>query len=188
MTVKRDKVIKVIKIDAEQCNGCRACEAICSAFHADPRYSSSNPAKARIRVISDPLRNLYIPVFAGEYTASECMTRSKYVLGGVEFDECAFCRAVCPSRQQFREPDTGLPLKCDGCESDPPLEEPMCVQWCITDALTYEERVEKIEDEEPRAEDLETALDALIDEYGLESVAEVLARRLANQEESLERR
>jgi len=55
------KVIKVIKIDAEKCNGCRACEAICSAFHAEPRYSSTNPAKCKIayqnhkRPLQEPL-------------------------------------------------------------------------------------------------------------------------------------
>ena len=35
------------------------------------------------------------------------------------------------------------------CESDPPLDEPMCVQWCGPEALTVEEReVEVDEDEE----------------------------------------
>ena len=180
---KVKKVIKVIKIDADKCNGCRACEAICSAFHADPKYSSSNPARSRIRVLQDPLRNLYIPVYAGEHTPAECMTRTCYVIGETEYDECAFCRAACPSRDLFKEPDSGLPLKCDGCESEPPLEEPMCVQWCITDALTYEEREEEVE-EETEFERLERALDVLIEEHGLDAVAEALARRLITQQQT----
>jgi benzoyl-CoA reductase subunit BamC len=175
MTEKKKKVIKTIKIDADKCNGCRGCEAICSAFHASPRYSSNNPARSRIRVIRDPIRDLYIPVFAGEYTAAECMGRDRYVIDGKEYDECAFCRASCPSRDAFKEPDSALPLKCDMCESDPPLEEPMCVQWCITDALTYEEREEEVE-EEVEQEELEIGLGSLADKYGLDKIVDIVAR------------
>ena len=66
---KIKKKIKTIKIDADKCNGCRACEMICSAFHANPKYSSNNPARSRIRMIRDPMRDVYLPVYAGEYTA-----------------------------------------------------------------------------------------------------------------------
>jgi benzoyl-CoA reductase subunit BamC len=66
------KKIKVIKVDVDKCNGCRACELICSAFHAVPKYSSNNPARSRIRVIRDPLADIYVPVYAGEFTAAEC--------------------------------------------------------------------------------------------------------------------
>jgi benzoyl-CoA reductase subunit BamC len=136
---KNKKIIKTIKIDVDKCNGCRACEVICSALHAVPQYSSSNPARARVRVIREPLSDIYVPVFAGEYTAAECAGRDKYVIDGKEYEECAFCRASCPSRDIFKEPDSDLPLKCDMCESDPTIQEPMCVQWCLADALTYEE-------------------------------------------------
>jgi Fe-S-cluster-containing dehydrogenase component len=40
----KKKTVKTIKIDVDKCNGCRACEVICSAFHAEPKYSSNNPA------------------------------------------------------------------------------------------------------------------------------------------------
>ncbi len=169
------KIIKTIKIDADKCNGCRACEVICSAFHATPRYSSNNPARSRIRVIRDPLRDVYVPVYAGEYTPAECAGRDKYVIDGKEYDECAFCRASCPSRDIFKEPDSGLPLKCDMCESDPPLDEPMCVKWCITDALVYEEREEEVEVQE-KVEDLDIGLEALAEKYGLNKVMDSIAR------------
>ena len=45
---------------------------------------------------------------------------------------------------EFKEPDSGLPLKCDMCEGE---EEPLCVKWCLVDALTYEEREEEVEEE-----------------------------------------
>ncbi len=172
---KIKKKIKTIKIDADKCNGCRACEIVCSAYHASPRYSSCNPARARIQVISHRLKNIWLPVFAGEYTPAECMGRDKYVIDGKEYDECSFCRAACPSRDFFKEPDSGLPLKCDMCESDPPLSEPMCVQKCLNDVLIYEEREEEVE-EDVKLEDVEVGLESMIDKYGLQTVMGSLAR------------
>jgi benzoyl-CoA reductase subunit BamC len=172
---KVKKKIKSIKIDVDKCNGCRACEVICSAFHANPKYSSNNPARSRIRMIRDPLRDVYLPVYAGENAPAECMGRDKYVIDGKEYDECGFCRASCPSRDVFKEPDSGLPLKCDMCESDPPLSEPMCVKWCLNDALIYEEREEEAEEAE-RPGDVEIGLEELANKYGLQKVMDTVAR------------
>ena len=175
MMSKVKKKVKVIKIDVDKCNGCRACEIICASFHAAPKYSSNNPARARIRLIRDPVRDVFVPVYAGEYTASECMGRDKYVIDGKEYDECGFCRASCPSRDVFKEPDSGLPLKCDMCEDDPSLTEPMCVQWCLAEALTYEEREEEVE-EEVMLGDMELGLKSLVDKHGLQQLVESVAR------------
>ena len=175
MGEKTKKTIKTIKVDVDKCNGCRACEVICSAFHAEPKYSSNNPARARIRLIRDPLRDIYVPVYAGEYSDAECAGRDKYVIDGKEYGECAFCRASCPSRDEFKEPDSGLPLKCDMCEDDPPLEEPMCVQVCPHDALTYEETEEEGEEIE-QPDELETGLEALTKKHGVQKVMDAMAR------------
>jgi benzoyl-CoA reductase subunit BamC len=174
MGEKKKKIVKTIKINADECNGCRACEVICSAFHATPKYSSNNPARSRIRIIRDPLRDMYVPVYAGEYAPAECMGRDKYVIDGKEYDECAFCRAACPSRDIFKEPDSGLPLKCDMCEGE---DEPLCVKWCLVDALTYEEREEEVDEEEAASPDeMEIGLEAMADKYGLDKIMETLAR------------
>ena len=175
MGEKKKKTIKTIKVDVDKCNGCRACEVICSAFHAAPKYSSNNPARSRIRVIREPLADIYVPVYAGEYAAAECTGRDKYTIDGKEYDECAFCRASCPSRDLFKEPDSGLPLKCDMCQSDPPLKKPMCVQVCRCDALTYEE-MEKEGGEEETREEMELGLEALAKEHGLEKIIDAVAR------------
>lgn len=172
---KVKKIIKTIKVDISLCNGCRACEMICSAFHAEPKYSSNNPERSRIRVLRDPLRDIYLPVYAGEYAEAECMGRNKYILDGREYGECDFCRASCPSRDLFKEPDSGLPLKCDMCEDEPPREEPLCVKWCINDALVYEEREEEVE-EEVNLEEIDRALKVLLDKYGTSTVADSVAR------------
>ena len=47
-------------------------------------------------MIRDPIRDVYVPVYAGEYTPAECMGRDKYIIDGKEYDECDFCRAVLP--------------------------------------------------------------------------------------------
>ena len=170
------KKVKVIKIDLDKCNGCRACELACATFHASPKYSNVNPARSRIRVVRDELKNVFVPVRATCYTKAECIGRNVYVIDekeqseyGKEYSECSFCGAICPSRDLFKEPDSALPLKCDMCEEEPPLEEPMCVKWCLADALTYEEREEEVK-EEVKVDDVEIALDSLADKYGWDKV------------------
>ena len=172
---KKKKIVKSIKINVDKCNGCRACEVICSAFHSNPKYSSNNPARSRIRVIHDPIADIFVPVYAGEYAVAECAGRDKYIIDGKEYDECAFCRASCPSRDLFKEPDSKLPLKCDMCESDPTLEKPLCVQWCLADALVFEEREVEVDDE-VKQDELEIGLESLANKFGLEKMKELLAK------------
>ncbi|HYA43005.1 MAG TPA: hypothetical protein VEF34_17005 [Syntrophobacteraceae bacterium] len=170
---KVKKKIKTVRIDADKCNGCRGCEVICSTVHATPKYSSVNPARSRIQVISHRLRDIWLPVFAGEYAAAECMGRDVYVIDGKQYDECSFCRAACPSRDMFKEPDSGLPLKCDMCEGE---EKPLCVEVCLNDVLVYSEREVEVE-EEPAADNLEIGLNSLIDTYGFQKVMDAFVRK-----------
>lgn len=140
------KRIKTIKIDADKCIGCRTCEAICAAFHAEPKYSGINPRRSRIRVFMDEGNNVFVPIIAGPYTDAECNSRNIMVINSKEYGECTFCRASCPSRDRFKEPDTGIPLKCDMC-GEPSPAEPMCVKYCSNKALTFVEREEEEEEE-----------------------------------------
>ena len=75
----------------------------------------------------------------------------------------------------FKEPDSGLPLKCDMCEELPEGEQPLCVQWCLNDALVYEEREEEV-DEEVKLEDVDIGLESMVDKYGLQKVLDTVAR------------
>jgi benzoyl-CoA reductase subunit BamC len=61
------------------------------------------------------------------------------------------------------------------CENEPPLPEPMCVQVCQFDALTYIEREEEGEEEEKRGE-MEIGLEALANKHGLKKVMDAFAR------------
>jgi benzoyl-CoA reductase subunit BamC len=171
------KTVKEILIDVGKCTGCRACEMACSAFHAKPRYSSVNPARSRIRVVTDEINDEYVPVRAGNLTRAECDGRHFYRVEGKRYSECSFCRASCPSRDFFIEPDSGLPLKCDMCEDEPPLAEPLCVTVCEADCLVYRERrLEPGEDSVPAAEASERGVLALVSRHGLAAVIEALDR------------
>ena len=168
------KTVKEIKADIDKCTGCRACEMACSAFHALPKYSSINPAKSRIRVVIDELTDEYVPIRAGNYTRTGCDGRHVYLIDGKQYSECSFCRASCPTRDHFIEPDSGFALKCDMCESVPPLAEPMCVQVCEPECLTYAERTVEREREKPC--EMETGLEALISQFGIEAVLESIGQ------------
>ena len=181
VTVKgelKKKIVKKIKVDLDKCIGCRACEVACSAFHANPKYSSINPARSRIWMVIDELNDVYVPVRAGDYTKSECNGRHVYTINGKEYTECSFCRVCCPARDYFKEPDSGLPLKCDMCEDDPPQKEPLCVQVCRHDALTYEESEEEVGEEEVKLGEMEIGLESLVDKYGMQKVMDTVARML----------
>lgn len=169
------KKVRRIKVNLDKCNGCRACEMACSAFHAKPKYSSVNPARSRIRVVTDILNDEYVPIRATDYTKAACDGRRVYTINGKEYSECSFCGSVCPARDLFKEPDSGLPLKCDMCEDDPPQEEPLCVQACSLDALTLEEVEEEVEDEVKLTE-VEVSVKSLIDKYGMQEIEEIVAR------------
>ena len=171
------RTVKEIRIDVEKCTGCRACEMACSAFHAKPRYSSINPARSRIRVVTDEINDEYVPVHAGNLARSECDGRHVYQLHGKQYSECSFCRASCPSRDFFIEPDSGLPLKCDMCEDEPPLAEPLCVTVCQPGCLTYEVRQVATEvDELAESQAMERGLEALVNQHGLEALIDNVKR------------
>jgi benzoyl-CoA reductase subunit BamC len=173
---KKTKIIKNIQVDTKKCVGCRGCEIACSAFHAVPKYSSVNSARSRIVVTMDEVRDVFVPVRAGDYAEAECNGRNTYVIDGKEYNECTFCPASCPSRDAFKEPDSGLPIKCDMCESVPPLEKPMCVDACTFGALIYEEREVEVEKEEEKRGEMEIGLKSLIRKHGLKKVADAVTR------------
>ena len=174
----KTKIVKDIRVDVDKCTGCRSCEMACSAFHAVPKYSSLNPAKARIRVIMDETKDIYVPIRAGEYTQAECTGRNLYTINGKEYTECSFCPSSCPSRDYFKEPDTGLPLKCDMCEDEPPLALPMCVQACQQEALIYIEREEEVTTQKPevKMDEMEIVFDSLVKKHGKKKVMDTFAR------------
>jgi benzoyl-CoA reductase subunit BamC len=78
----------------------------------------------------------------------------------------------------FKEPDSKLPLRCDMCEGE---DTPKCVEWCLNDVLTYEEREEEV-DEDVKVDDVEVGLESMIDKYGREKVLDTIARMSQKEE------
>jgi benzoyl-CoA reductase subunit BamC len=58
------------------------------------------------------------------------------------------------------------------CEGE---DEPLCVKWCLNDALILEEREEEVEEEEEQ-EELDIGLEALAKKYGMQKVMDSIAR------------
>ena len=120
-----------IKIDYNKCTGCRLCEIACSLQHIE---NTCNPKRSRIVVFIDG--DFCFPVIAGPYTDAECTSKNTVVINGKEYDSCVLCRASCPAKPIFKEPDVDIPLKCDFC-GEPP--DPQCVKVCLSGALTLVE-------------------------------------------------
>ena len=96
------------------------------------------------------------------------------MIDGKEYDECGFCRAACPSRDLFKEPDTGLPLKCDMCEGE---EKPLCVTWCLNEVLKFEEIEQEVEEDEAANHgELDLGLESLINRFGMQETLSAVAR------------
>ena len=120
-------------------------------FTRCPKFSSTNPARSRIRVTRDPLEDIYLPVYAGEYTASEvCGPRQvqdrREGVRGVRLLPRLLPVAGPLQGARLRPPSEVRHVRVG---SD--LDEPWCVQWCLADALVYEER----EEEEEKADTVE---------------------------------
>jgi benzoyl-CoA reductase subunit BamC len=58
------------------------------------------------------------------------------------------------------------------CEGE---DEPLCVKWCLADALILEEREEEVEEADEQDE-LEIGLEALARKFGLQKVMANVAR------------
>ena len=50
------------------------------------------------------------------------------------------------------------------------------MEWCVADALIYEEREEEVEEGAPNPPDIEVGVESLIDKYGLQQVLDAVAR------------
>jgi len=116
-----------IKIDHTKCSGCKLCEVACTLKHTE----AVNPQRSRIKVFVE--ETFCLPVIAGPYTEAACNSKETVLVDGQEVDGCVLCRASCPEKTIYKEPDTGIALKCDFC-GEPP--DPECVKWCAAEALT----------------------------------------------------
>ena len=179
---KIKKIIKKINVNADLCNGCRMCELMCAAFHATPQFNTVNPARSRIQIIRDPLKDIWLPVFAGEYTPAECSGRISYTIENKKYDECAFCRAVCPSGEDLLSRIPASPWGAICVKATPRSKCPHVWIGASEMSLTYEEREVEVEvDEEAHLDEMKTGLTALANQYGLDNIKNAVDRMSQNK-------
>jgi benzoyl-CoA reductase subunit BamC len=61
------------------------------------------------------------------------------------------------------------------CEGE---DEPLCVKWCLVDALTLEEREEEVDalDERDNEIEFEAGLESLVNRFGIDKVADLVTQ------------
>jgi carbon-monoxide dehydrogenase iron sulfur subunit len=127
-----------IKVNRDQCTGCRLCLQICGVMHFD----EVNPRKAALRVeakFPDPGRyRPYVCTQCGK-CAEACPLgaisrneRGAYIVDREKCDNCGACVAACPFGVVFRHPDLDYVIICDFCM--------MCTEMCNTGAIVPWER------------------------------------------------
>lgn len=134
--------MKILTVDKSKCNGCGACQVLCSAV----KKNKIQPAESRIRIrhSKDPdIQNVSVCQHCEEpVCVTACMRgciHKDFATGFVQRDvqgcfACASCNVRCPVGAIFYDSDKNAFVTCDRCGGDP-----LCVKICPTGALKYEE-------------------------------------------------
>lgn len=134
---KRNRLSIVAYVDPpvepeDYCSGCRICELVCAFAHE----KTSNPKKARIRVVHVGLgidypivcRQCSVPKCAEKCPTDAIMRNENTGLVSVVEEKCIGCGVCiesCPFGAITLHPDKGTALLCDLCGGDP-----QCVKYC----------------------------------------------------------
>jgi Fe-S-cluster-containing hydrogenase component 2 len=133
--------MKQIVVYQERCTSCRECEMACSFEHG----GVFNPSISRIRVQDLYEDQYYLPMMCVHCADAPCATVCPTVAitressGQVQVDDdrcigCKMCLLACPFGVMGFSPQTGVAHNCDLCGGDP-----KCVEFCVPQALAYEE-------------------------------------------------
>ena len=129
-----------IKVNKDNCTGCRLCMQICAIEH----FSEINPKKAALRIEAKfPDPGKYKPVVCilcgkcEEACPEKAISKNDigaYVVDKEKCTNCGECIAVCPVDVIFQHPDLDHVIKCDLCMK--------CTELCNTDAIVKWEKPE----------------------------------------------
>lgn len=130
----------------EKCSGCRQCSISCALN----KIGECNPKKGAISILRDEFERYEIQFVCLQCEDPECTTvcMQKAIAKGddgivrVDKDKCIGCRmcvVACPygAITSFE----GDIIKCDLCDGDP-----VCVKYCSTNAVIYEEESDELVD------------------------------------------
>jgi|UniRef100_A0A7V3VTG7 uncharacterized repeat protein (TIGR04076 family) len=135
-----------LKIDAEKCAGCRACELACT-FEHEKLFS---PELSRVKIFSDEETGIDSINVCRQCGDAPCVDScpagalSRDERGAIILDEnkcikCGICAKVCPFGIITFRVDSRLPIICDLC-----LGEPKCASVCPTEAISVDRLEEKL--------------------------------------------
>jgi Fe-S-cluster-containing hydrogenase component 2 len=138
--------VKYLYTYPEKCSGCRQCSISCSLN----KLGECNPKKGAINILRDEFERYEIQFVCLQCEEPECTTvcmKSAIAKGEdgivrVDKDKCIGCRmcvVACPygAITSFE----GNIIKCDLCDGDP-----VCIKYCSTDAVVYEEESDELVD------------------------------------------
>lgn len=136
--------MKYLHFYPEKCSGCRQCSIACSVKH----FGECNPKAGAISIVRDDFDRFELQFVCMQCDepkcASACMTNALYKdEDGIvkrNDDKCIGCRmcvAACPYAAISSLKDKII--KCDLCEGDP-----ICVKYCSTNAIVYEEETKEL--------------------------------------------
>lgn len=130
----------------DKCTGCRQCSISCALN----KTGECNPKKGAINVLRDEFERYEIQFVCLQCDDPECTTvcmksaiaKDEDGIVRIDKDKCIGCRmcvVACPygAITSFE----GDIIKCDLCDG-----EPMCIKYCSTNAVVYEEESDEIVD------------------------------------------
>lgn len=133
---------KVLTVDPERCTGCRICEVVCSVN----KEGVSNPLHSRIHAIKWEMEGFNAPMFCRQCEDPLCaavcpvnaVSRDDYY-GRVTVNDalcigCRSCIAACSFGGVGYNHEKHKTMRCDLCDGDP-----LCVKYCVTNALKFVE-------------------------------------------------
>ncbi len=133
-------MMHVLVLNPITCDGCRACEVVCSLHHEN----ECNPRKSRIKVVKREEEGIFTPVTCLHCSKALCVDvcpmkalNKDPETGAIVLDEdvcigCKLCLYVCPISAPRFDPEKGIIVKCDLCDGDP-----TCVKFCSREAVQY---------------------------------------------------
>jgi carbon-monoxide dehydrogenase iron sulfur subunit len=123
-----------IKVNADNCTGCRLCRQVCAIKH----FSEINPAKAALRIeakFPDPGKfKPHVCIQCGkcakacpEGAISRDTSNGAYIVDKTKCTNCGVCVSACPEKVIFQHPDLNHVIICDFCME--------CTRVCNVDAV-----------------------------------------------------